>query len=983
MQFKKHTKRKYQTGAKQLNVSFPLEGGSTPSPKNKEIPSRDNFTPNAGVKVDNTSTVIRNTSTENRLSPPTEKVTIANEFISDADKLKTDYALMYGSLENTGKSEKVRVSNEYGTEYNLPKDQNGYYKEINEKKSNDSDMALRSSAGMNSSDYVVDPVLGLVKIRNQEVDVYRPGTYQAVVETLNNETINMPSGEVNMTTRDKSLPGKVRPAIKLINKETDEYGNRRAYYNSDKKAMYVNNINDVDDELTHDLQHRTDTGVDLKRLKENQNDIVNRYMEENNVSYRKAYDKLAYNTPNTIEYHAHKEIEPIISEKIKQKQNDIITGNSYYNIYEQYPSFKKIGLQNIHNPYKHQNPKSYFKYTPTVRKTGGILKRKYQLAGDLVGANLLPTHTTIAKRIPKVSPFVQGDTWQYKQPDKTPSTYSNYQTPADNTRVTQPIIKSAAQLQKEKEEQNAQQYGTITERTATDEQRYNQNRIPRMIDKSGVGNLANNMLVASDVVGAGALLKGGLKYGAKSFLKTKPKMTPSIESVKNAKQNSFIDFKGVMQKYPKGKLTDEEIIKFKNSDYYKKAALEQEKLVKQYGNNWKMKNHLDEAIEKNNRHFINNELYGGNNWDAAKYFMAGLATTAYPAGAALYGLAASPPAIKNKVLSKTLGILPKVGSLSTNDTIIDLNKNKLDYARINENKEGRIILGGEFVESENNSVRPASTWLNSDDTFGDKKLKSKDVTHYYGVEEGKFKVGTPTEFKKETDVVPMRFGYKPISQAIDNNGKMRLIDNSGNIIYHNTPNTGKFILYSPSTKNSSYFYINNGKQGVDKVNEFIKNNKDAVYVTLDNGRYEYYGINESGLTPQDYQRYYEQDLKRSPKKVPYYDKPINPGYNIIIKKYGGKVNNNIKSNNTPTDLQIKGYKKDSPYIHLNKIKIDSDTIDTNNMAYPALLLINDKGEKRIVYNNTGNQNIPNSKYITEYPIKSQNELKYYQQQLNK
>nr|HMT03751.1 hypothetical protein [Burkholderiales bacterium] len=82
------------------------------------------------------------------------------------------------------------------------------------------------------------------------------------------------------------------------------------------------------------------------------------------------------------------------------------------------------------------------------------------------------------------------------------------------------------------------------------------------------------------------------------------------------------------------------------------------------------------------------------------------------------------------------------------------------------------------------------------------------------------------------------------------------------------------------------------------------------------------------------------------------------------------------------DLQMKGYKSDSPYKHLNNIKIDSDTIDTNNMAYPALLLVNDKGQKQIVYNNSGNITMNGSKYIVEYPIRNESELNHYKKQLN-
>ena len=104
---------------------------------------------------------------------------------------------------------------------------------------------------------------------------------------------------------------------------------------------------------------------------------------------------------------------------------------------------------------------------------------------------------------------------------------------------------------------------------------------------------------------------------------------------------------------------------------------------------------------------------------------------------------------------------------------------------------------------------------------------------------------------------------------------MRLLDNDNKPIYQNTPNTGKFILYSPTTKKSQFVYITNGQNGVNVVNKFIKENTDAEYIHLDNGRYEYYGVSPVGkLNKWDFETYYNQDLKR----------PGYPGYNLLIKK---------------------------------------------------------------------------------------------------
>lgn len=368
------------------------------------------------------------------------------------------------------------------------------------------------------------------------------------------------------------------------------------------------------------------------------------------------------------------------------------------------------------------------------------------------------------------------------------------------------------------------------------------------------------------------------------------------KTLDNTKQLGFFNPKGAFQRYPKGPVTPEEVTAFRNHPWYKKSLEFDEPHVGMpwYKGNY-YENELQGALKGGNRDLVNKVLYGGRNWRASHYIMAGVAGSAYPSVAGLYGLAMSPPAVKNKVL-KNAGISdPRdYGFLSSKDTTIDLTNRDLSYAKINEVKDGTVILGGEFIESMNNSVRKAKDWLNANDTYGDKKLPTKDITSFYGVENDKFKVGKADQFNPDTEIVPMRFGNRGIKEAIlRENGEMRLLDSANLPIYQNTPNTGKFILYSPQTKQSEFNYINNGQVGVKKVNDFLKRNKSAQYIVLDNGRYEYYGINPSGLTSSDFQSYYEQDLKRKG----------NPGYNLIIKKQGGiiKFQNSGKFLQTPID----------------------------------------------------------------------------------
>lgn len=339
-------------------------------------------------------------------------------------------------------------------------------------------------------------------------------------------------------------------------------------------------------------------------------------------------------------------------------------------------------------------------------------------------------------------------------------------------------------------------------------------------------------------------------------------------------KNSFIDMKGILQKYPKGDLTPEEITSFRNSDFYKHHSNEHLESLEKYGDNWKLNNFVEDDIINNNRNTINPILYGGNNWSPVDYGIATAMLSAYPTALGLYGLAATPPAVKNKVLNKAGIDMRDKNFLRDRDTIIDLTNRNMDFAKVNETTDGKIILGGEFIEDSNNTVRKAKEWINAKDTYSDKKYPSKDIQAFYGIENERFKTGKAEDFDPDTEIVPRRFGEASIQKAVLNGNQMRLLDKEGKPIYQNTPNTGKFILYSPSTKKSEFIYINSGKKGVDVVNNFLKKNKDAQYIHLDNGRYEYYGVNPKGLSDYDFEKYYEQDLKREG----------NPGYNLILSK---------------------------------------------------------------------------------------------------
>lgn len=68
------------------------------------------------------------------------------------------------------------------------------------------------------------------------------------------------------------------------------------------------------------------------------------------------------------------------------------------------------------------------------------------------------------------------------------------------------------------------------------------------------------------------------------------------------------------------------------------------------------------------------------------------------------------------------------------------------------------ILFNEFVEANNpNTIRVASDYINTNDTLlGDKNIPLSNIRMFYGIEDGKMKIGVPSDFKSTTTIIPIR-----------------------------------------------------------------------------------------------------------------------------------------------------------------------------------------------------------------------------------
>lgn len=251
----------------------------------------------------------------------------------------------------------------------------------------------------------------------------------------------------------------------------------------------------------------------------------------------------------------------------------------------------------------------------------------------------------------------------------------------------------------------------------------------------------------------------------------------------------------------------------------------------------------------------------------------------------------------NPILNK-LGINTASDSKAPSENLsIDLSEpgSELSSVRVNQQdlpKDFNIIIGGEFIYENPNTVQTADFYTkNPDFKVGDKAFRAAESNAFYGIEDGKLKAGKPEEFKPETIIVPTipanKNDFTPIKQAgLSENGEVRLIDANDQPIYQTAGSSGKLLLYSPNT-GKSYFVYNSGndlKDVVLKINNIIAKDPDVRSVTIDNGRYDHYVENKEGLTKSDFEKYYEADLQN----------PGSPGFNLVLKypkkqQYGGLI----------------------------------------------------------------------------------------------
>lgn len=297
--------------------------------------------------------------------------------------------------------------------------------------------------------------------------------------------------------------------------------------------------------------------------------------------------------------------------------------------------------------------------------------------------------------------------------------------------------------------------------------------------------------------------------------------------------------------------------------------------------------------------------------------------------------------------NKTLGIDVYPTPMSTDktitekDTVININNNKVDFNRFNQYKKANTLIGGEFIEGNSNNIKTAKEWKNSqNELIGDSDIVTKDVKSFYGVEDGKLKLGSIKDFNPNTIVVANRYdkGQKINKTAIVD-GRLRLLDDSNNPIYTNVTEGGKLILYSEDNKNPVFISFNDPKKGQQQVEEYIKKNTNTKPIVIDNGRYRHYATSNNLLSSENIDNYHSSDILR--------DREV--GYNLSLTpkmEDGGEYS----EQESAFLEEIKGIPISSGgmYQYPNqKVVIPSSRITMKNIPH-SILAITDQGDKKIL-----------------------------------
>lgn len=194
----------------------------------------------------------------------------------------------------------------------------------------------------------------------------------------------------------------------------------------------------------------------------------------------------------------------------------------------------------------------------------------------------------------------------------------------------------------------------------------------------------------------------------------------------------------------------------------------------------------------------------------------------------------------NKLIHNTKAIinnvLKKTGLINTDLSPQIINLSNENVSRINPNDKSNMILFNDFVEWDNpNNIRKAKDFKVTNDTLiGDNNIPLSKISQYYGIENGKLKVGNINIFDDNTTVVPKRNKRTDRIKSIINNVLTNeQIENYENIIDNERDNIKNQKIDLANRLMKEYDI---DPTFIDKITNYFKNKKDYRNSILTYGR---------------------------------------------------------------------------------------------------------------------------------------------------
>lgn len=171
-------------------------------------------------------------------------------------------------------------------------------------------------------------------------------------------------------------------------------------------------------------------------------------------------------------------------------------------------------------------------------------------------------------------------------------------------------------------------------------------------------------------------------------------------------------------------------------------------------------------------------------------------------------------------------VLKKTGLINTDVNPQVINLSNENVSRINPNDKSNMILFNDFVEWNNpNNIRKAKDFKVTNDTLiGDNNIPLSKISQYYGVENGKLKVGDINIFDDNTTVVPKRNKRTDRVKSIINNVLTNeQIENYENIIDNEKENVKNQKIDLANRLMKEY---NIEPTLIDKITNYFSDKKD-------------------------------------------------------------------------------------------------------------------------------------------------------------